>query len=188
MSRPFRLVSSALVVAASLGVATAAQQPRIANGRVVPQAAGSPLPQSFRSLVSNQADIAWIGYTVPVVDSDRTMCCFNGDNGTWSNGQVIADGRGCCRACRLEPAADGTTMTTRPPVAPASSATNVVRLEPSDRMVVLFRVADRTVERIRVFSEDCELDAGGRTITWLEGVRPESYSLVSFDQFGSDRA
>ena len=46
-------------------------------------------------------------------------------------------------------------------------------------MVVLFRVADRAVDRIRVFSEDCELDAGGRTVTWLEGVRPaDSIALL----------
>ncbi len=46
-------------------------------------------------------------------------------------------------------------------------------------MVVLFRIAERAVDRIRVFSEDCELDAGGRTVTWLEGVRPaDSIALL----------
>ena len=46
-------------------------------------------------------------------------------------------------------------------------------------MVVLFRVVNRQVERIRVFSEDCALDAGGREITWLTGVRPaESVALL----------
>jgi hypothetical protein len=34
-------------------------------------------------------------------------------------------------------------------------------------MIVLFRVVNRQVERVRVFSEDCQLDAGGREITWL---------------------
>ncbi len=173
MPSPFRLVASALVVAisvgaTSVGVAVAAQQPRITNGRIVPQPAASPLAQSFRSLVASQNEVAWIGYMVPVVESERIMCCFGGDNGTWINGQIVNDGHGCCRACRLEPAADGTSMATR---APAGTAANVVRLEPSDRMVVLFRIVDRAVERIRVFSEDCELDAGGRAITWLEGVR-----------------
>jgi HEAT repeat protein len=114
---------------------------------------------------------------VPVVDGERIMCCFGGDNGTWINGQIVVDGgNSCCRACRLEPAADGTSMATR---APAAAARNIVRLEGSDRMVVLFRVLDRAVDRIRVFSEDCELDAGGRTITWLEDVRPaDSIALL----------
>lgn len=176
MTSPFRFGSTSLILAVtvaatSVAVAIAAQQPRITNGKVAAQPAGTPLTQSFRSLVSSQNDIGWTGYTVPVVDSERTMCCFNGDNG--------GDGRGCCRACRLEPAADGTTMSTRTQTTPVSAQGGTVRLEPSERMVVLFRIADRTVERIRVFSEDCELDAGGRTITWLEGVRPaDSIALL----------
>ena len=138
MPKPHRIVGSALVAATSLavGVVITAQQPRIANGRVTAQPAGSPFAQSFRSLVSSQTDVAWLGYAVPVVDSERIMCCFSGDT-TWINGNVVSsDGGGCCRACRLEPSADGTSMATR---APGGTGTGVVRLEPSDRMVVLFR-------------------------------------------------
>jgi hypothetical protein len=173
-----RIVGSVLIVATSLAVgAVAAQQPRIANAKMASQPAGSSLAQSFRTLVANQTEPAWIGYTVPVVDSQRIMCCF-GDN-SWSNGGVVtSDSASCCRACRLEPAADGTSMTTRS-TAPAPGQPAVVRLEGSERMVVLFRIVDRAVERIRVFSEDCQLDAGGRTVTWLESVRPaDSIALL----------
>ncbi len=94
------------------------------------------------------------------------MCCFSGDT-AWVNGSVVmSDGRGCCRACRLEPPADGSSMATRAP-----NTGPVVRLQGSERMVVLLRVAERQIERIRVFSEDCELDAGGRPVTWLDPVR-----------------
>jgi len=178
MPNTYRLVGSALLAATSLavGVVIAAQPPRIANGRVAAQPAGSSFAQSFRALVSSQTDVAWLGYAVPVVDSERVMCCFSGDT-TWVNGTVVmSDGNTCCRACRLEPAADGTSMATR---APRGTGAGVVRLEGSDRMIVLFRVADRLVDRIRVFSEDCELDAGGRTVTWLEAVRPaDSVALL----------
>ena len=51
-------------------------------------------------------------------------------------------------------------------------------------MVVLFRVAERAVDRIRVFSEDCELDAGGRTVTWLESVRPAD-SIALLESFAT---
>jgi len=45
---------------------------------------------------------------------------------------------------------------------------------------VMFRVVDRQVERIRTFSEDCELDAGGRQVHWLQDVRPsESVALLN---------
>jgi len=75
--------------------------------------------------------------------------------------------------CSLEPSLNGTTMSPRPQPAGA------VRLEDADSMVVLFRVANRQVERVRVFSEDCQLDAGGREVVWLTGVKPaESLALL----------
>jgi HEAT repeats len=169
------LIAATAVTSVAVGVVIAAQQPRITNGKVSTQPAGSAFAQSFRSMVSAQAGVFWVGYAVPVVDGERMMCCFGGDT-NWVDGHVVSDGDGCCRACRLEPAADGTSMATR---APRAQGAAVVRLEGSDRMIVLFRVAERAIDRIRVFSEDCELDAGGRTITWLEGVRPaESVTLL----------
>jgi len=159
-------------------VGEAAQQPRITNGKIDQQTVASSLAQSFRALVAGQGDAGWIGYSVPIVDSERVMCCFDGDT-TFINGTVVSDGRTCCRACRLEPAADGTSMSRRAPAAASGAAAGVVQLERSDRFVVLFRVAAKEVERIRVFSEDCALDAGGRTITWLQNVRPaDSIALL----------
>jgi HEAT repeat protein len=178
MPKTHRIVGSALVAATSLALAAVitAQPPRIANGRITTQPAGSAFAQSFRDLVSRQADVAWIGYEVPVVDSERMMCCFSGD-GNWINGTVFSsDGSRCCGACRLEPASDGTSMANR---APRGTGAGVIKLEPSDRMRVLFRINGGAVERIRVFSEDCELDAGGRALTWLESVRPaDSVALL----------
>jgi hypothetical protein len=70
----------------------ATQPPRVTNGRLVPQAAGSSLDQTFRRLVAAESGPGWIGYNVPAVnDSDHHMCC-NGN--TWiSDGVVISDGR-----------------------------------------------------------------------------------------------
>jgi len=46
-------------------------------------------------------------------------------------------------------------------------------------LYVMFRVVDKQVERIRTFSEECELDAGGRQVLWLQDVRPaESIALL----------
>jgi HEAT repeat protein len=67
-------------------------------------------------------------------------------------------------------------MSTRPQPGPPAGA---VKLEGADTMVVLFRVVNRRVERVRVFSEACQLDAGGREVTWLTGVKPpESVALL----------
>src|SRR5262245_55050178 len=185
MSNPYRIVAAALTLAATAALSAGTgralatdsapveaieQQPppRITNTTISTRPAGSPFAQSFRSLVAAQNDVAWIAYAAPVVDGERIMCCFNNDT-VWVNGSVVtSSGRNCCGVCRIEPAADGTSMARR---APATPTTNAVRLQGSERMIVTFRVAARDTDRIRVFSEDCELDAGGRLVIWLDGVR-----------------
>src|SRR3990170_3981762 len=161
------------VAAATLmlsGIA-AAQQPSITNGQVTSQTAGTPFPQALRSLLSSQAEIGWIGYSVPVVDRERLMCCSGrtSDGDVTSNGVVIGDGSILGR-CRLEPRTTGES--TRAVTTPQTGASGPVQLEGADRILVLFRVVERKVERIRVVSADCALDAGGRPVRWLENVRP----------------
>jgi hypothetical protein len=45
-----------------------------------------------------------------------------------------------------------------------------VKLEGNDTLYVLYRIADRRVDRIRLSSPECPLDAGGLTVRWLTGV------------------
>jgi HEAT repeat protein len=45
-----------------------------------------------------------------------------------------------------------------------------VQLEGPDALYVLYRLADRKVERIRFASAACPLDAGGLTVRWFTGV------------------
>jgi|SoiMethySBSTD1v2_1073268.scaffolds.fasta_scaffold29548_2 HEAT repeats len=173
MSTPFKVIVTGLAVVVAVGTAVAAQQPRIQNGAVTTQPAGSTFVQSFKTLVSSTVDVTWMGYAVPVADGERVMCCGNG--GTSVVNGIVTDSSGCCGLCRLENSS-GTTMSTRSQPATASG---VIKLEGSDQMIVLFRVADRAVERIRVFSEDCQLDAGGRPVRWLDNVRPsDSIALL----------
>jgi HEAT repeat protein len=169
MPKTLSTLSTALLTCA-VAVA-AAQEPRIANGRVTTQGAAA-LQQSFRAAVASHADTGWIGYSVPVVDGERTMCC---SGSSFVNGTTFtSDGQSCCSSCRIEPST-GTTMTPR--TAPAASGP--IKLEGATSMVVLFRVVNKQVERIRVFSEDCQLDAGGREVTWLSGVKgAESVALL----------
>ena len=169
----FLLFAIGLGAAVVVATVVAAQQPRIQNGAVTTQPAGSPFGQSFRSLVSATTEAAWVGYAVPVANGERVMCCFNG--GTSSFNGTTSDASGCCGLCRLENSS-GTNMSTR---SQTPTPAGVIKLEGSDQMIVLFRVADRAVERVRVFSEDCQLDAGGRPVRWLENVRPaDSIALL----------
>lgn len=178
MSKRHLLIVSLLAVAViSVTAVAAQQQPRIANGRVATQDAGASFVQSFKTLVSAQADVTWIGYSVPVVDGERTMCC-SGSGDVYING-----GRGdCCATCRLE-ATERSSQSSAPPSQPAQP----IKLEGPDHMAVLLRVAERQVERIRIFSPDCALDAGGRNVIWLNGVRPAD-SITMLESLAQDRA
>ena len=167
-----RLVWIAAIATAAFATASEAQTPRIANGTITSRAA-SQLAQTFRSAVDAQADVGWVGYAVPVVDGDRMMCC----SGTrWRNDVMVSGGNSCCDMCRIEPAAQ-----TASPANPGKTppAAGPIKLEGSSHMVVLVRVVARQVDRVRTFSADCDLDAGGRPVTWLTDVRPpDSIALL----------
>jgi hypothetical protein len=158
-----KLFGSTALVASLVSAVSVAAQPRIENARLTSQSAGPSLSTTVRNLSAAQTDVAWIGYSVPTVDGERVMCCF--DSGTGVNGSMVRSDGSCCGACRLDPSSS-TSMTTR-----SAQPPGVVKLEGSSQMTVLLRVHDKRVERVRVFSEDCALDAGGRPVIWLENVR-----------------
>ena len=80
----------------------------------------------------------------------------------------------CCdQTCRLE--------------GPNSGA--MVALEGSAWLVVALRLEQKRIHKVRMFSETCTLDAGGRPFTWLTGVVPsESVAfLKQLSRDGTDR-
>ena len=155
------LTISAAVPARAQGAAgtTAAghQRPRWSRSRPA-----SNLDATFRRLVAAQSEPAWIGYTVPTVDRQR-------------QGRSLLQRRHLdFRRHRLHqrPHRDvrprAGDRTARTVAGPAGARTqSPIRLEGPETMVVLYRVEEKAVQRIRIFSPDCELDAGG-AIQWLE--------------------
>jgi hypothetical protein len=132
-----------------------AQQPRLTNTQVTSRSAAAGLEREFRALVAGQAAAAWVGYAVPIIPGEHNMCCNDG----------------CCGGCRLEERGSGSVR---------SSVNSTVRLEGGRNLFVLFRVEQGQVQKIRTFSEDCELDAGGLPFFWLNDVRPpESVALLA---------
>jgi hypothetical protein len=49
----------------------------------------------------------------------------------------------------------------------------VVHLEPPDHALILIRVDENAVSRIRYVSPDCEIDGGAAPLHWLTDVQPE---------------
>lgn len=148
---------------AQTGNPPSGDQPRVVNAKLETRAVQGSLESDFRALVGHTAGPAWIAYSVPGVAGDRTMCC-----GNYSDGVAYGCGR-----CRLEDRnTDGVNITSNDPLR--------VNLEGGSRISILFRVNDHAVERIRVYSGNCELDAGGLSVTWLTNVRaPESVALLA---------
>ena len=137
-----------------------AQTPNVINGHVIAQPAASGLPLALRSIARSQTEPVWVGYTSPARPGDHSMCC--GENGYWGS-------------CGLEPRG-GTTIVE----GSRSSGGGTAKLEGDQSLMILVRVEDKAVQKIRMFSPDCQLDAGGRSIYWLGEVKgPESVAFLS---------
>lgn len=147
---------------ALVSAAFAAQAPKITNANLQERSGGNGLEAAFRTVVASQSTAAWIGYAVPMLSGDHEVCC----SGSWNDGSSNS----YCGECRLE-AGDGMNMNSDP---------HKADLEGLQTLLVLFRVENRAVQKVRVFSEDCQINAGGRTVYWLISVRPvESVALLA---------
>lgn len=49
-------------------------------------------------------------------------------------------------------------------------STDPIRLEPADFDFVMFRIEEKQITRIRTYSANCPLDAGGKAVHWFTGV------------------
>lgn len=153
----------ALILSVPLSIALA-QEPHFVNAKLERRPAARNLEMEFQSLVSNQIGPAWIGYAVRAVEGHHHICCSG-----YTNRHVPSILQHS--ACKLEGPNDGMNFQVNGDKSAESK---------SEHILVLFRVADKSVGKIRVFSEDCELDAGGLTVYWLPDVRaPESIELLS---------
>ncbi|MEO5820105.1 MAG: HEAT repeat domain-containing protein [Vicinamibacteraceae bacterium] len=147
MTRMPSLVIGLVVVAA-----TASAQSNIRNARLESRP-GADLAGTFQAL-SNVAGPIWIGYGVPAQDPDYDGCCYDmGRDGVRRGGCTLDENR-----------------TSGPTVIAGGAARAPIQLEAAHQSVVLYRVENREVERIRTYSESCELDAGGATVYWLSAV------------------
>jgi hypothetical protein len=126
---------------------------------VLSSAAGAQsLEQHIRSAAT--APVTWVGYRVPMVSGPRQMCCYD----SISAGSLSAAG-----ACRLE-SGSGVSMNTGDSFNDRGSR---IMLEPSTEFSVLARIEGGRVTRIRTFTPDCTLDAGGLPLVWLKDVKPD---------------
>jgi hypothetical protein len=138
-----------------------AAQPRVANARLQERLAAQGLAREVQSIVAAEREAAWIGYAVPAIPGAGHTCCSDGDwRGPSSCGCHLEDSRGSFNT--------------------EQGDSGPVKLEGGNRVLVLLRVENGRIGKVRAFSEDCPLDAGGRPFYWLTGARPDdSVSLLA---------
>jgi HEAT repeat protein len=158
-------VVMALVVVACTALALAADRPQLVNGNLVDQASTGDLAKDVAAI----AGPAWVGYSVPVVPGDKQICC-------WGSSNAFRGNANCCGGCNLE----------KQNSVNVNDGSSNCRLEPSSEFFVLLRVTGGHVERIRTFSADCGLNAGGMTVYWLGAMQPEQ-SIAFLLQFAEQR-
>src|SRR5437016_8544355 len=117
-------------------------------------AAAQDLDAQMRAAAAPGA-VTWVGYRLPMVAGPRHMCCYDS----------IADAGACCGMCRLE-GGSGVTMTTG---STPSRGSRIV-LEPPTEFLVLARLENGSVTRVRTFTPDCDIDATGMAVVWLNDV------------------
>jgi hypothetical protein len=142
------------VLAALLTVPPAHAQGRIGNAVTDTRSAAQGLDPEMRRAAA-RAGGAWIGYRVPMVAGPRRICCSDS----------FADS-----ACRLN-GGSGVTMAVGDSDAIAGS-TRRITIEPPADMLIFARVDAGQVVRLRTFTPDCDIDAGGAPLVWLNDVKP----------------
>jgi hypothetical protein len=138
-----------------------AQPANIQNARVTAQPAATDFARQVRGLAAESAP-RWIGWAVSAADRRHQMCCSD-SMGSWADGE-----RWCCGRCRLERAG-------------AASADHIdhrsdrpVRLEGAPEVLVLVRAQSGSIRKVRVFSLDCTIDAGGMPVVWILNVSADA--------------
>jgi HEAT repeats len=173
-----RRVLVAAMTGAALAPSPAVAQGRIANARSETRSAAQGLGREVAA-VAARGGASWIGYRVPVIAGPRQMCCHD----------TVSDAGTCCGRCRLD-GGSGVTMNTDNTGDPAAMNGSRVMLEAPTEFLVLVRVEGGSVMRLRTFTPDCDIDAGGMPVVWLNDVKPDDSVgwLTSLVTSGGDGA
>ncbi|HTS76879.1 MAG TPA: HEAT repeat domain-containing protein [Bryobacteraceae bacterium] len=143
-----------------------AQPPHVQNARMETRAVSGPLGAAFRAIVNQQTAPTWVAYSAPLIPGDRSLCCWDSNDGVAYQG------------CMLEPGAAQFS----------ASGTGTVHLEGPTEFFVFYRIENKQVGKVRTFSPDCNIDAGGLPLIFLTGVNAgESVALLESLIPGADR-
>ena len=146
----------------AMALGAMAQQPPITNANLQTASAAGGLEAAVRAAIGKQSGPAWIGYAVAKIPGNSQSCCWNDDG----------------RGCGLEGNRNANLQPTR---------TGPVQLEGPTHVAILLRGEGGKVGKVRTFTIDCPLDAGGLALHWITGVKPVE-SVAMLLQYATDEA
>lgn len=135
-----------------------AQTPQFVDAKLETRAAEQNFSSQLTDVVRSQQQPAWIGYSVAAVSGDHQMCC-----GSYSD-----DAMQGCGMCRLE--SEYNRVSSQSNNSSVEDGSHTVKLEGPEQLIIMLRAENGKIGRVRVFSEDCRLDAGGLPVIWFTGV------------------
>jgi hypothetical protein len=141
-----------LVVCLSPVVSATAGAPHIVNGTVDTRATTRSLPTEIEAVGAGNAGVIWVGYAVPANRAGEDVCCYESHGDRHSACCHLEDGEGDHHDVH------GTIRG--------------VHLEPSGESAVFVRLDAGVPGMTRAYSTGCEVNAGGRRVVWLTGVKP----------------
>ena len=149
------------VIFAAASLTVFAQQPQIQNGAVETRKSTS-LDRDITTISASASEPVWVGWRETAINGWGNNCCWYSDDNYMSRG------------CTVEPTVPNTRgfagMNVPDPRPQFPAPSGPAKLEAGTDVLVMLRIVDKHVERIRTFSDDCPLDAGGRKVYWLDGV------------------
>ena len=140
-------------VVALLGVSTllVAQQPKVIDAQFHTESASSGLSAAVSRLQQTGGPL-WLGYQVAAVAGSHFSVCSGDTRSTEDDA--------CCGVYRLEDS-DNTFRSNDSDRAPQTSVDMLVRIDQG------------AVNKIRFVGSGCQIDAGGRSFTWLTDVKAD---------------
>jgi hypothetical protein len=131
--------------------AALAQQPQIKNGKLQTVTANGLLAPQMASIASQQTGTAWIGYSVAAVAGNHNSCCYGS-----------GDGGGCCGTCYLEG--------NRENFQNWHGDCNDDDQGDAASIAIFYRVEDKKISKVRFFTPNCVIDAGGLPVIGISNV------------------
>jgi hypothetical protein len=165
---PFLLLAGAVLAPAAPATA---QPARFVNARLETRPAAGGLERTFRALAAAADAPAWVVWPVPAVGRARHMCCYGSADDLTSSP--------CAGRCFLEQEHRYASL--------VQDGNDCLERSGSIDILVLVRLEGREAGRLRTFSTECTLDAGGLPVFWLTDVRP-SESVALLEAFVGDPA